>query len=312
MKQRIAVTGASGFIGQSICRSLLARDFSVSALIRTARQADLPALRGADIVHGNLADQSSLNRLVIDADAVIHCAGSVRGATQAQFDHVNVDGTRNLLLAIKASETRPRLLFLSSLAAREPRLSFYATSKFRAEALLKNEGENINWVCLRPPAVYGPGERELLPLFRLMARGIALTTGSANARFSLLYVDDLASAAIAWLRSNPSPKGIYAIDDGHEGGYNWHDVASAVSKICQRKVRVVTPAAWLLDIPVWINGRIGAIFKTTPMLTPEKLRELRHHDWVCNNDEFRQAVDWHPQVQLAEGLRTTPGWQVRP
>jgi nucleoside-diphosphate-sugar epimerase len=309
LKQRIAVTGASGFIGQSICRQLLTREFSVRALIREPRQVDLPALRGAEIVHGSLTDQSSLARLVADADAVIHCAGSVRGATQAQFDRVNVTGTRNLLLAIKASETRSRLLFVSSLAAREPRLSFYAASKYRAEQLLKNEGEDISWACLRLPAVYGPGDRELLPLLRLMARGIALTTAAAGARFSMLYIDDLAAAAIAWLRSDPPPEGIYTVDDGHAGGYDWHDLARTVGEICHRKVRIVAPAAWLLDVPAWFNGRIGAIFDTAPMLTPEKLRELRHHDWVCNNDEFQRVVAWHPQVQIAEGLRTTPGWQ---
>ncbi len=308
MKQVIAVTGATGFIGHSICSQLLAHNYSVRALVRNSRKASLCESGDTDIIRGNLADQDSLRRLVSGADAVIHCAGSVRGASQAQFDRVNVDGTRNLLHAMKASGTPQRLMYISSLAAREPQLSFYAASKHRAEQLLKNEAEDIAWIILRPPAVYGPGDRELLPLFRLMARGVALTAGLPTAQFSMLYVDDLSAAAIAWLHSDPVVEGIFTIDDGHAEGYDWHDVSKVVGELCQRKVRVVQAASWLLDLPAWINSRIGAVIGSAPMLTPEKLRELRHHDWVCNNAEFQQAVNWHPKVQLHEGLRATPDW----
>lgn len=307
-KQVIAVTGATGFIGRSICSQLLAHDYSIRALIRSSRKTSLRALADAEIVRGELADQNSLRRLVSGTDAVIHCAGSVRGATQAQFDRVNVDGMRNLLHAIKASETTPRLLSISSLAAREPQLSFYATSKHRAEQLLKNEGGDIAWTILRPPAVYGPGDRELLPLFRLLGHGVALTAGLPTARFSMLYIDDLSYAVIAWLRSDPIVQGIFAIDDGHPEGYDWHDIARIVGELCNRKVRIVQAASWLLDLPAWVNSRIGAVFGSAPMLTPEKLRELRHHDWVCDGTEFQQVVNWGPKVRLREGLRATPNW----
>ena len=308
LKHVIAVTGATGFIGKAIYNQLLAHNFHVRALIRSPRTASSPIYRDAKIIHGDLADPDSLRRLVSGVDAVIHCAGSVRGATQAQFDRVNVGGTGSLLHAINTSATRPRLLSISSLAAREPQLSFYAASKHRAEQLLKTEGDEISWTILRPSAVYGPGDRELLPLFRLMARGVALTPGSPTARFSMLYVDDLSSAVIAWLGSDPVVEGIFAIDDGHAEGYDWHDVGKIVGELCNRKVRVVRAPSWLLDLPAWVNSRIGATLGTSPMLTPEKLRELRHHDWVCDNTEFQQSIDWRPQVKLAEGLLTTPNW----
>jgi len=308
LKQVIAVTGASGFIGQSICRQLTSQDYSLRALIRSPRQLSLPALQNAQIIQGNLADQDSLNRLVDGADAVIHCAGAVRGATQAQFDHVNVEGTENLLRAIKTGRTTPRLLSLSSLAAREPRLSYYSTSKYRAEQVLRNEGDGIAWTILRPPAVYGPGDRELLPLFRLMAHGIAVTAGSPAARFSMLYVEDLSNAVVAWLRSDPVVEKTYSLDDGQLQGYNWHDIGRIVGEVCDRKVRVIRAASWLLDIPAWLNRRISPVIGGSPMLTPEKLRELRHPDWVCDSADFQFDVDWQPQFQLAEGLRATPNW----
>lgn len=308
LKQVIAVTGATGFIGQSICSQLLARNYSIRVLVRNRRKAPTHRLNRAEIIDGDLADKDSLFRLVSGADAVIHCAGTVRGATQAQFDVVNVDGTRNLLRAITASETGPRLLSISSLAAREPQLSFYAASKYRAEQLLKNEGGDIAWTILRPSAVYGPGDRELLPVFRLMARGIALTPGAPTARFSMLHVDDLSSAIIAWLRTDIPVEGIFDINDGELKGYDWHDMSEIVGNLCNRNVRVVRTVHWLLDVPAWVNGRIGAAFDTRPMLTPEKLRELRHHDWVNDSSKFQRVTDWRPKISLSEGLRATPDW----
>ena len=308
VKQTIAVTGATGFIGRSICRQLQAENHSLRLLIRDPRKISQQSLGGADVVQGDLNDDDSLSRLVNGADAVIHCAGQVRGATQAQFDRVNVDGTRNLLSAIKASGARPRLLLISSLAAREPQLSFYAASKHRAEQLLEQDGGDIARTILRPPAIYGPGDREMLPIFRLMARGIAFTPGSSESRFSLMYVDDLSAAICAWLRIDSSVGRTFEIDDGHTSGYDWHDLSSVVSDLCGRSVRVIETQPWLLDLPAWLNGRIGAVLGASPMLTPEKLRELRHPDWVSDSSDFRQAANWQPKMKLADGLRATPNW----
>lgn len=307
-KPVIAVTGATGFIGQSICRQLSTNNYYVRVLIRSPGQASLPALRDAEIIHGGLADPDSLLRLVTGAHAIVHCAGSVRGATQAQFDRVNVEGTANVLDAIKAGDNSPRLLFISSLAAREPQLSFYATSKRRAEQLIESEAGDIDWTILRPSAVYGPGDRELLPLFRLMARGIAITAGLPSARFSLLYVEDLSAAVIAWLQATPLANGVFAIDDGHTNGYDWYEMSKIVGELCHRKVRVMQAAPWLLDPVAWINGRVGTYFGTAPMLTPEKLRELRHHDWVCDSTAFQRVANWQPRMSLAQGLIATPRW----
>lgn len=198
---------------------------------------------------------------------------------------------------------------LSSLAAREPGLSFYSASKCRAEELLRSEGGNIAWTVLRPPAVYGPGDREMLPLFRLMARGLAPATGSPTARFSMLFVEDLSAAAIAWLHGDPVTGKTYALDDGHENGYDWHEISAVVADVCDRRVRVIRPPSQLLDLVAWTNSRLARLTGHLPMLTPEKLRELRHDDWVCGDTEFQQDHDWKPRFSLRTGLQATPDWQ---
>jgi len=308
LKQVIAITGGTGFIGHAICRQLLAQGYTLRLLVRDAGKLRADTVPAAQIVHGDLDNQDSLNRLLQGADAVIHCAGRVRGASQAQFDATNVEGTRNLLYAVKAAGHRTRLLLFSSLAAREPQLSYYAASKRQAEKVLAEQGAGIRWNILRPPAVYGPGDRELLPLFRLMARGVALTAGSPKARFSMLYVEDLGAAAVAWLESNPAAGKTYALDDGQANGYDWLDISRVVGALCGRKVHVVQASPWLLDLAAWINVRRASVTGGSPMLSPQKLRELRHRDWVCNNADFRRDVDWQPQFRLAQGLREMPDW----
>lgn len=263
-----------------------------------------------ELVQGDLHNAAALRRLVDDAFAVVHCAGAVRGVSQADFDRVNVQGVENLVAAMTADgQAEPaRLLSLSSLAAREPSLSFYAQSKSRGEQVLVEQASQIPWLALRPPAVYGPGDRELLPLFRLMAKGIAPVFGRRDARFSMIYVDDIAGLVLAWLRQSVPVSGIYAFDDGKPGGYGWDEVAATVARLCRRPVRTVRVPAPVLDIPARINRSLAGMFGYAPMLTPEKLRELRHPDWVCDNQSLQRVLDWQPRYPLEQGLINTPGW----
>ena len=307
-EKTIAVTGASGFIGRRICQVLSSAGYQVRAFVRSSQQATALGKTITDSVSGRLDDSVALRQLVNGVDAVIHCAGTVRGATQQQFDQVNVDGLQNLITVMKEKDQPPRLLVLSSLAAREPQLSFYAASKRKAEALLEDQGAGLQWLALRPPAVYGPGDKELLPLFRMMAKGIAPIPGDPSARFSMIFVDDLAAAVLAWCDQNPVVTGVHTLDDGTLGGYSWQDVCAIVSSLCGRRIYQLALPPALLLIPATINRELAKWFGYAPMLTPEKLRELRHPDWVCGEDSIRARLSWQPTVQLSDGLRKTPGW----
>jgi len=311
MSEWVAVTGANGFIGRTICRLLHDEGWKVRALVRS--EAGIQVLKACvdEWTLGDLDDRASLQKLIVNACAVVHCAGAVRGASQQAFDRINVDGVRNLVDAMLASRHPPRLLCLSSLAAREPGLSFYAASKRKGEQVLEQQARALNWIALRPPAVYGPGDRELLPLFRLMAKGIAPVLGNRDARFSMIYSQDIAHLVRVWLLRESCPSGVYSLHDGKQDGYSWSDVCSTVSRLCQRPVRQFAVPSIMLSVPAWINRRLAPWFGYAPMLTPEKLRELRHPDWVCDNEAIRKILEWQPGVKLEEGLKRTPGWCQR-
>lgn len=251
---------------------------------------------------GDLGTPPALEELVDDCSAVIHCAGAVRGNSQAAFDQVNVAGTAALVKAVKAQSNPPRFLMLSSLAAREPQLSWYAHSKRDAEQLLEQEQE-LDWVIVRPPPVYGPGDKEMLPVFQMMARGIALVPGSPDARMSLIHVSDLVTAIEACLQSAATKHRVLPLGDGKTKGYDWREMADIAASTWSRRVRLWCVPQWLLNGVASLNTALAGLTGTAPMLTPPKLRELRHNDWVVDNQAITTATNWTPHITLHEGLK---------
>lgn len=305
MKHTIALTGATGFIGSTIVRRLATAGWEIKALTRTT--SDRSPVAGCDVhwVEGALENLDSLRRLVFGVEAVVHCAGAVRGAIQDHFKRINVDGVARLVYAAARQHPLPRFLLISSLAAREPELSFYASSKRQGEAVLAEQAGSMQWVAFRPPAVYGPGDKEMLPLLRWMARGFAFMIGSGNSRISMLYVDDLAEAVLKWLQNANFPKALFELHDGQPNGYSWQDVIDTVGHLRGKRVHCVSVPLFVLKALAGLNLKAARVLGYAPMLTPGKLRELTHPDWVCDNTAITQGIGWTPRVSLEEGLRRT-------
>ena len=264
--------------------------------------ADLAA-SGVTLVPGDLDDRDALRALLDNCDVVIHLAGAVRGNSQQSFDQTNVRGTQNLLEVLGARSELPALILISSLAAREPGLSWYARSKYQAEQCLHDGPADLDWAIIRPPAVYGPGDKEMLPVFLWMARGIAPVPGDPAARVSLIHVEDLATAIVACLRLPRLRHRTFTLDDGTPGGYDWNEMAEIAGVVWQRKVRLIRLPGPLLDVLARANLALSRALNYAPMLTPAKLRELRHPNWVANNDDITSATGWRPRVRLSKGLQ---------
>jgi len=293
-----AVTGATGFIGKPLLRALNRNTWKVRALTRKP-QADENNL---EWIIGDLQNKQALHALVNNVDVIIHCAGQVRGNSLKQFLQSNSEGTENLVKVAITQNKKPRFLFISSLAARESQLSWYANSKYLGEQALKSLGDQLAWSIFRPTAVYGPGDREMAPLFKITRFGLLPMVGEANSKFGLIYVDDLIQAIIDWLNSPQTKHKIYELDDGSTGGYDRYLVKSIASKVWGHPVFIVSVPIMLLRCVAAINLALSQIFHYLPMLTPGKVKELTHHDWVCNNISLTEDTDWHPKVTLQEGL----------
>jgi nucleoside-diphosphate-sugar epimerase len=305
----IALTGATGFIGGALLSCLAGAGWRVRALYRSRRGRIPRASPGTEWVQGELDDGRALDRLLAGTGALIHCAGAVRGATQADFDRINADAVARLAEAAASRSPPPRFLLMSSLAARMPQLSHYAASKWRGECALKAAPGHLRWTILRPPAVYGPGDRELAPLFRCIARGLAPVPAHAAGRFSLIHVDDLASAVLRWLEADAGYGRTFEIDDARAGGYDWPTVLAIAGPALGRKrpVLQVSIPVPVLRLLAQVNLASARLFGYSPMLTPGKVREITHPDWLCDSHDFAAATGWRPLIGLESGLARTYG-----
>ncbi len=310
VKGVVAITGISGFIGRSCARHLLTSGWQVRGLLRSVVRGSGLSGSGLELIPGSLENFSSLQTLVAGVDAVIHCAGAVRGASFADFAAINLTGLENLLQALKLSSREIKLIHLSSLAARHPELSFYAESKRKGEELLAGKFGDGEWTILRPPAVYGPGDREMLPVFKLMAKGWAPIPGRGRSRFSLLHVNDLITA-IEKLLTSASGQQLFELHDGKGSGYDWSEIIELVSGLRGKPLRCLHLPPALLTPVAWLNQKLGSYTRFRPMLTPGKIREISYPDWVCDNEKIYRATGWQPAVSLADGLTDLLEWSKK-
>jgi len=307
MRQPVAITGGTGFIGREVIESLIRKNWPVRALAR-GNSPDLER-QGVVVVRGSLEDDAALQRLVAGAAAVVHCAGAVRAPSAAAYRMVNGIGSARLMAAVVAAAPAPRFLLLSSLAAREPALSAYAGSKRCGERKVRSgAGQSIEVCVLRPPAVYGPGDRATLPIFRQLRKGLLFVPAVMDARFSLIYVCDLAEAIVRLLETSRWDGATLELDDGRKGGYRWQDLAEIAGRQLGRPVRVVAVPRQALWPAAMIAKAFGLALRRAPRLSPGKLRELFHPDWVCRTSTTQPVAQEFPRTTFEVGFAQTLRW----
>jgi len=302
MARLVAVTGVTGFIGSALIPILIARGWRIRALVR--RNVELP---GTELIQGDLRNPDVLERLLEGTEAVVHCAGRVRGARGRDFQIDNVEGTSRLAHMAAASRHPPRFLYISSLAAREPELSWYAASKRQAEQALAEHEGLLPYTVFRPTAVYGPGDEELRPLFTAMRYGLLPVPANAcDARVTLIYIDDLIQAILHWLDTDAPNKGPYELHDGMDGGYTWSTIREIGERTFDRRIRLLSIPKTALRLVAHGNLWLARILGYDPMLTPGKVRELCWPDWHCDNSTIFHDLGWQPQFGLEDFLRHAP------
>lgn len=297
----IAVTGATGFLGQALLDAARDAEMGVRALTRKP-QADWA---GVTWIAGDLSDRSALARMCLGAEAVIHVAGLVNTPDPADFAEANVVGTLNVIEAAQAAGVR-RLIFVSSLSAREPELSAYGASKARAEQLVMASA--LDWTIVRPPTIYGPRDTEMFELFRAARWGLVPVPRSASGegRSSIIHADDLAGLLLALV---PGGKGVnlrsFEPDDGKPGGWSHDELARAIGWAVGRRPFVLHLSARAMHWAARADLRLrGAKAK----LTLDRVSYMTHSDWVVSDAARVPAEFWQSRIPTRDGLKATALW----
>ena len=301
-----AVTGGTGFLGRWIVRALAEAGWQPRLLVRRDPVHPQLADLNPEIVFGAVSDRDALRRLVRGAGLVVHAAGLVKALSRQEFFSVNADGTAALAEATVAEAPGARVVLVSSLAAREPDLSTYAASKAAGEAALGRHGPS-DQVVLRPAAVYGPWDREWLPVFRA-ARGRVLPIAAGpDARVCLIHAADVASAVVAAARPEVA-RGPFELSDATTGGYAWAQVVKAANRATSGGSRPLRVPAWSVRLAGAASGATAALTRRPTLFSAGKAREMLHPDW--SSDPTRQLPDtlWRPAITLDRGFAETAAW----
>lgn len=300
---RLAVTGATGFVGSTTLDEALAQMHDVRALTRRS-QSDRD---GVTWVEGTLDDPRALESLCGGMDAVIHIAGLTNTPDPAEFARANVAGTANMIAATRAAGVK-RFVFVSSLSAREPRLSAYGASKAQAEELVQESG--LIWTIVRPPAVYGPRDVDMFELFRSAEIGLVPLPPSGGT--SLIHAQDLAELLVA-LADTHGPRAlfqrIFEPDDGRQGGWSHKEMAQAIGRAVGRsKVFAPNLPAGVLKLAASADRMIRG---DRAKLTADRVGYMCHPNWIARFDRAVPEDIWVPRIDSEAGLKLTAEWYQR-
>ncbi|MCJ2180289.1 NAD-dependent epimerase/dehydratase family protein [Novosphingobium album (ex Hu et al. 2023)] len=296
-KPVVALTGATGFVGQAVLDEALKAGYAVRALTRR----DQPGRENVHWVRGELGDTASLAELTRGVDAAIHVAGVVNAPDAAGFEAGNVTGTLNLIETAVAKGI-PRFVHVSSLSAREPDLSAYGASKARAEKLIK--ASPLDWTIVRPPAIYGPRDKEMFELFRAARWGVIPTP--AEGRASMIHVEDLARLLVTLAHSGNDISGrTFEPDDGKAQGWDHYELARAIGWAMGRRPKVLGLSRKSLERA----ARVDNFFRgTKAKMTLDRAAYFSHPDWVVSPGGAVPSSLWQPRIATREGLKATAQW----
>jgi nucleoside-diphosphate-sugar epimerase len=321
MKERVLITGASGFIGSHLIEEALKNNLDVYAAVRKTSRTD--HLKDFDIrfTYPDFDDPTALKTEIIanKYDYIIHAAGVTTARSQEEYDHINGDYTYNLALAASGEGVNlKKFVLIGSLAAIGPLndldgliteettpnpITAYGRSKLLGEQNLR-KFSSLNYNILRPTGVYGPGDRDIFIFFKQVARGLEPYIGNGEQKFSFLYVTDLAKATVKALFAEGNK--IYNLSDGNF--YDRYELADNIKKsLSVKTVKFHLPVKFVKTIAK-ISEKYSSLSNKAAVLNVEKVDELMAANWYCAIDQAKAGLGFYPEYNLQAGVTEAIKW----
>jgi nucleoside-diphosphate-sugar epimerase len=328
---KILVTGASGFIGSGLVEALSKQGHDVCALMR--RSASAEYLKGVSFTRlaGDLLEPEALKRACEGVDVVFHLAGATAAKNREEFFKLNAEGTRNLADAAVAAGTVKRFIYVSSLAASGPSgslcprtevdldlpVSAYGESKLRGELYLDELKDQLPFVVVRPPMVYGPRDKNVFLLFKAISKQwmpvMPSRTPTGHKYYSTIHVHDLIQALLLFLTADEShfhssqkTGERFFVSDGHI--YTAERMFSLMAQAFNSKPFRLPIPFTALNLVARVGSIAGILTQKNMPINEDKLNELIPDYWICSNEKFAQSLNFKPEYTMETGIPQTAAW----
>lgn len=320
---RVLVTGGSGFLGSHVAEQLKSAGHDVVCLVRPSSNRKFLETLGVTFALGAVDDAPSLDAAVLGVDAVVHCAGLVKAKSREAFDAVHVDGTTSLVRACLAHAPKlRRFVHVSTAAVMGPGMAgekltsesptnpqtAYAKSKLAGEEAALAFKDALPITILRPPAIYGPRDNEILQFFQMIRRTrLAIRLGDSMKALSMVYGPDVADACIKAIDAEVPSGSIYFVDDGR--AYAFEDLARSIAAgYGFELLGTVKVPATLIRAAAKVSDVYASATDKAVMFSTDKLGELFMEHFVVDASGARNDLGWEPKVLFPEGARITAAW----
>jgi nucleoside-diphosphate-sugar epimerase len=271
-------------------------------------------------VEGDVTDASSLARAVEGRDVVFHLAGLRRAATREDFLRVNAEGTRRVCEALVATGARPRLVLAGSLGASGPSTperpreeedplqpaEWYGESKAEAERLAFSYADRLPVTVVRPPRIVGPGDRENLLLFKLVARGLRLELGGGPRPLTLVDVEDVVDLLLLLAERDEALGQAFFV--GYPRPFTLEELQALVAEALGVKPRTVRlPPAVLTALATVADGVTRVTGRRLP-LNRKFARQLLAPAWTCSSVKAERLLGFRATRDPADSIRRSARW----
>jgi nucleoside-diphosphate-sugar epimerase len=318
---KVFITGATGFVGSFLAESLIEKKYNVRCLVR--KQSNLRWIADLDVecYYGTLSDKQSLYKGLENVDMVFHLAGLTKARTEDEYFEANYTGTKNLIDAvIKVNKKLQRFIHVSSQAAIGPSpsiipidenckpnpLTYYGKSKLAGEKYVLENKDNLPITILRPPAVYGPRDTDILEFFRTVKTGIIPQLGGTDKYLSLIHVKDLVEGIIRASELKKAEGKTYFITSPKP--YPWSEIAKTTLKVMNKRgFKVPVPLILMKGVALVSEG-ISTFTKKPALVNNQKIIEMEQDFWTCSPDRAKKDLDFEAKISLEDGIRETIAW----
>lgn len=314
---KVAVTGANGFVGQTLLRKLKERGFEPRALVRKPFDCE-----GIDCRIIDYEDPISIAQAISGCDVLIHNAGKTKTITFTEMLNVNVGITRRVVEAVNLQEQPIRLIYMSTQAVNGPAsaespavesdemnpLSIYGKSKALAERLIRNQCKKP-FNIIRPCPVYGPGDADFLSLFRLSKLGFSFQVGREDKPINMIYSEQLADF-IMHVFTNPNVNGeSFFATDGRV--YTQAEVARMIAQVIGKKEpKSIKVPPFMAHSVFGVSDVVGRIRHIPTAINLEKYTEIMAEGWVADCSKAKRLLGWDPSDEIEQKLEETYKWYL--